>query len=271
MEVNDILVQVFTYLDLYELIPCKEVCKRWKQLSLSDILWKTILSLKNDNANSLPYSTALPKEFPSYYEYYKHIVTQLHHHEHSQTTIYYLSEEQCPLYLRDENLLEVDYIAECDLEEVNSAIQVIIPHCPNIKRGDLVIYSDIELGVFIYNGNEMEILDYNSDPDAKGVIPRNYSIPDEFPINYWSEYGYWNKLPFHPEVYIDSLLENYVCIEGEYDYTWFECNYMKFCVIIGTNTEESERREVLLTSTYTECEDEHEKFPGCMTLCILED
>lgn len=268
MEINDILVEVFTYLDLCELLPCMEICKRWKQLSLSNHIWKRFLSLEYENADLLPYQTTLPKEFESYYEYYKHVTTQMNNHDYNEATIHYLTEDECPLYLGNQNLLEIDYNAEFDAKEVNNAIQVILPHCPNIKRGDLVQYLGSELGVFIYNGKEMEILDYNSHPDGIGVIPATYPVPDEFPINYWNQYGYLEKLPFRPELYIDTLIENYEYIEDDYDHTWFVCNHIIFHIVIQDKIEESERRDFLLTSLYTESEQDC-SYSNSLTMYIL--
>jgi len=271
MDINELLLEVLSYLDVYELISCFSVCKRWKQLCLNDMLWKPMLSLDDNNANSLPYRPSLPEEFKSYYEYYRHVNIQIHRHQHDTSTIYYLTEEVCPLVLNGQNLLDIDYIAECDIEEVNNAISVILPHFPNIRRGDLVVYPRINFGIFIYDGKKMEVLDYKSHPDSIGLIPASYSIPDEFPINYWSNYGYWDKLPFHPELYIDAMLQNYTSGDDEYDYTWFECNYMIFHVVITDHIPKSERKEVLLTSSYTECEEGCNSFRDCMTLYVIRD
>lgn len=132
-------------------------------------------------------------------------------------------------------------------EDVVDMINRYIPSMKDLSRGDLislVMFSgcrfigceeDESRGNFIYDGEKAL-------PLGKGGIPTSFSVPNEFPIRYWSDLIIDDfRVPFHFNRWVDQLKENvfYFKVDSpegivQFPASTFEDKGQKY-VIVGEN------------------------------------
>jgi len=125
-----------------------------------------------------------------------------------------------------------DYsIFDCDMDDLDAdtlevTTEIIKTYCPQVKRGDVIVYHGVN--VLIYDGNQFNPLDYDDldDYDYEVGVPMSYPTPEEFPINYWNGITH---IPFNPLPYMDQLVNNLNDEE-----TFFEYNYVVYQVKIDS-------------------------------------
>lgn len=100
---------------------------------------------------------------------------------------------------------------------IERSINQHLPFMKDLRRGDLItiiMYSNCEEdeennGTYIYDGEK-------AIPLNSGRIPTTFSVPDEFPVRYWSDLINDNdNVPFHPDQWKEQLEKNVFTFQVE--------------------------------------------------------
>lgn len=117
--------------------------------------------------------------------------------------------------------------------QISKFLEIILKHLLKIKadlrRGDIVwieAFNDYRNdGKFIFSGKVLEQLEF--DIDEYGSVPSNYTVIDEFPIDYWIQVIDHNQIIWlNVDPYKDQLLLNAQTVDkgdgDEYGITYFK-------------------------------------------------
>lgn len=286
--IGELVLIVLQYCDMSTLVSCSLVNKQFCRLSRHDSIWN-ILVRKNFNWQYMN----LPKEFDSYYRYHVHLDKTIRYHKKAKATIHELNSKYHPLLMNKKNLLSIDYIDKYPYKQIYKVIQKIKSYVHNMRKGDLIVYPEYmdsdNRNIFIYNGQNVEILTFNRDESKNGycynsdtsigAIPIKYSIPDLYPLTYWGTEP-WLCVPFDPYPFIEQLVNNYSSCYGigtidtliekifgdssHSSSTWFFCNHIRFVVVIDSLIPKEKLEQCFLLSSYCL----HPSFDSNFTLLI---
>ena len=174
---------------------------------------------------------------------------------------------------------------QSSLSKIARVVTKYLGEIEDLKRGDVILVKSISRdeseGMFIYigcpvldvtadgqlvdlttdDGSEIEDRDLeNIGATEQRLIPRIFSVPDEFPIRYWANVIMHNcYVPFDYSKWKEQLYTNFARCEyytlDEFEdtlfYSWFEYQNEKYYVILNdAESDDSEKKDNIDRDTF---------------------
>ena len=187
--INDVLFTTLLNLSYSDLVNACQVNKQYQHICNQPRFWELKLE------QHYPFLATIQGINP------RKIFQYLNDPAQQKSRLFNIPEDVFPYTEEDEDII---------LANINESI---LPDLQGrgIRRGDIIYLESIgdycDVCRFIYNGQNIEDLDYSV--DEIGAIPPDYKVIDEFPTRYWENLIYDSStIHFNSEPYIDQIMNN---------------------------------------------------------------